>query len=86
MTVGGQCTQGMTVAVGNQMVRQDKFTIRARLFDLATTEPVWVSSTRVQRNGATDNALFDSLAKDVLRVLSQDGVVRSTPPSSKQDF
>jgi len=56
---------------------QDKFTISSQVFDREGEQALWVGSTRIQRNGASDRILLAKLAEDVLRTLVRDGVVQA---------
>jgi hypothetical protein len=75
----GHCDQSMTTGHSSATSRQDKFTITSHLIDMADGQPVWVGSTRLVRNGATDGNLFAGLAKDVVAPLVQSGAVAVTP-------
>ena len=75
--VRGECVSEGTVVSGSQRVRQDKFTVSSQVFDREGEQALWVGSTRVQRNGASDRTLLAKLAGDVLRTLVRDGVVQA---------
>lgn len=81
MSVGGKCVQGTTVVTGSTSSSQDKFTIASEVVDVQSGQPVWVGSTRAQRNGATDGGLFSSLGRNVIETLAKGGVVRVSRPA-----
>ena len=70
--------QGQTLVTGSQRVEQDKFTISSELWDVAKQRLVWVGSTRLARNGATEGNFLGALADDVIRSLVKDSVVQGT--------
>lgn len=74
--VGGRCISGSTVVAASSQARQDNFTILSQVFELDGTGPIWIGSTRIQRQGATDRALISGLAKDVVATLMSSGILR----------
>jgi hypothetical protein len=73
--VGGVCVSGSTVVTSGQRVSQNNFTIASQVLDLASAEVLWVGSTRIKRQGATDRQLLTGMARDVLKSLVRDGVL-----------
>lgn len=68
--------RGARVITGGQRPRQDRFTVVSRVIMVEGTRVVWLGSTRVVRNGATDDQLIGGLAADVVASLLQAGVLR----------
>jgi hypothetical protein len=68
-----------TSVTAHQNARQDVFTIVSRVVDMTDAQPIWSGSTRVERRGASDGALFDGLAKDVVQKLVESGVLGGAP-------
>ena len=81
--VGARCAQQGAFIASRTGTRQDNFTIASALFDVDSARVVWIGSTRINRNGATDSDMIWSFADNVVTALGRDGVLRGRPKSSR---
>jgi hypothetical protein len=76
---GGICIPGSSgMVIANSRTQQNEFTIAGTVLDAGDWRVVWISTTRIERKGASDDNVGKALAEDLVEALLNDGVVVAT--------